>query len=126
MEYSKLAFVFVDPHGAPGQRFKMVTTGMAGVRPLTGARVGTSADGLRWSVAAENSSNIRGDTQKVAFWDGRIGRATTRPTSATTASTTPSSAPAATASTGCAATAGPTSPAACRGSRTAASPHATP
>lgn len=74
LEYSKLAFVFVDPHGAPGQRFKMVTTGMDGIQPLTGARVGTSADGLRWSMAGENCSNIRGDTQKVAFRDGRIGR----------------------------------------------------
>ena len=74
VEYSKLAFVFVDPHGPPGQRFKMLTTGMDGIHPLTGARVGTSADGLRWSVAAENSSNIPGDTQKVAFRDERIGR----------------------------------------------------
>lgn len=69
-EESKLAYVFIDPHGIPEQRYKMLSN--IGDRGFT--RMRTSADGIHWKLHPELVWDIRWDTQKQAWWDPRIKR----------------------------------------------------
>jgi len=70
LEGRKLALVFIDPHGEEEQRYKM----LFGYR--RGMRVGTSADGIHWTLPAEPLTTLppNWDTQKVGFWDPLIGK----------------------------------------------------
>ena len=63
----KLAWVFIDPHGTPEQRYKMVHSG---------SRLATSPDGIHWDVADVRMSKLPDgwDTQKQAWWDTRLNR----------------------------------------------------
>ena len=67
----KLAYVFIDPHdGDPKRRYKMLF-GFPGH-----ARVGTSHDGIHWTLPDRPLSKTPTDwdTQKIAFWDPRINK----------------------------------------------------
>ncbi|MFH1922054.1 MAG: hypothetical protein ABIP48_19485 [Planctomycetota bacterium] len=70
LEDKKLAFVFVDLHGKPDQRYKMVYRGPQGTL------AGTSADGLHWNLPPEHVSHLppAWDTQKQAWWDDRVNK----------------------------------------------------
>ena len=70
LEDKKLAFVFVDPHGEPDQRYKMIYRGPQGTL------AGTSADGLHWNLPPEHVSHLPPgwDTQKQAWWDERVNK----------------------------------------------------
>ena len=73
-ENSKLAFVFIDDHGKPEERFKMKFSLHEGTDAERGTRIDTSSDGLHWKKGSRNVSHIRWDTQKMAFWDPGCGR----------------------------------------------------
>ena len=69
LENSKLAYVFIDPHGKPEERYKMVEL----VRG-SGIRVGTSADGLHWELPSDMVSGELQDTTKQAWWEPRLNK----------------------------------------------------
>ena len=67
-EEFKLAYVFLDPHGPPEERFKLIHwTG-------PGIAVATSADGLHWDRPSHRVSALAADTQKMAWWEPRLNR----------------------------------------------------
>ena len=64
----RLAYVFLDPHGREEERYKLIHwTG-------PGIAVATSADGLHWNEPAHQVSSLAADTQKMAWWEPRLGR----------------------------------------------------
>ena len=64
---SKLAYVFIDPHGTPEQRYKMLSG-------IGTTRVRTSPDGIHWKLHPQIVWNPPWDTQKQAWWDSRINK----------------------------------------------------
>ena len=64
-EPSKLGYVFIDPHGKPEQRFKMLTG-------IGTTRIRTSPDGIHWTLHPQVVWKPIWDTQKQAWWDPRI------------------------------------------------------
>ena len=73
LEDSKLAYVFMDPHGKADHRYKMVELAVEPQDKKLGIRIGTSVDGLQWERPSRNISKLpaRWDTQKQAWWDSR-------------------------------------------------------
>jgi len=67
------ATVFIDPHGKPEQRYKIVYTIHQDSR-WSDVRVGTSSDGIHWRLPSKGLASIHADTQHAAFWDERIGK----------------------------------------------------
>ena len=60
------AFVFIDPHGEPERRYKMLFS------PGAVMRAGVSADGIHWTLLGEDLTAQEGigyDVQPTAFWD---------------------------------------------------------
>jgi len=64
---SKLAYVFIDPHGPAEQRYKMLSG-------IGTTRMRTSPDGVHWTLHPQVVWEPRWDTQKQAWWDARIGK----------------------------------------------------
>lgn len=64
-EPSKLSYVFIDPHGTPQQRYKMLTG-------IGTTRIRTSPDGIHWKLHPQVVWKPIWDTQKQAWWDPRI------------------------------------------------------
>ncbi len=64
-EPSKLSYVFIDPHGMPQQRYKMLTG-------IGTTRIRTSPDGVHWTLHPQVVWKPTWDTQKQAWWDTRI------------------------------------------------------
>ena len=64
-EPSKLGYVFIDPHGTPEQRYKMLSG-------IGTTRIRTSPDGIHWTLHPQIVWKPEWDTQKQAWWDPRI------------------------------------------------------
>ena len=64
-EQSKLGYVFIDPHGTPEQRFKMLSG-------IGTTRLRTSPDGIHWTLHSQVVWRPDWDTQKQAWWDPHI------------------------------------------------------
>ncbi|MFV1967478.1 MAG: hypothetical protein ACC628_18785 [Pirellulaceae bacterium] len=69
MEGRKLAYVFIDPHARPSERYKMLVV-------LGGTRIGTSPDGIHWNLPDKPLTKlpVAWDSQKLAYWDARINK----------------------------------------------------
>jgi hypothetical protein len=65
--------VFIDPHGKPEERYKIIYT-IHQDRQWNDVRVGASADGIHWKLPAKGMASISADTQHAAFWDPRINK----------------------------------------------------
>ncbi len=65
--------VFVDPHGTPDQRYKLIYTVHTDGK-WNDVRLITSSDGIRWQMPGKSVASIAADTQHAAFWDGRINK----------------------------------------------------
>ncbi len=63
--------VFIDPHGAPDQRYKLIYTVHTDGK-WNDVRLITSSDGIRWRMPGKSVASINADTQHAAFWDARI------------------------------------------------------
>ena len=62
--------VFIDPHGKPQQRYKLLYS-------PAGAdfRVATSPDGIHWEMPGTKVADfLAGDVPQVAFWDRRLNK----------------------------------------------------
>ena len=66
-ESSKLAYVFIDPHGSKKQRYKMLSG-------IGTTRMRSSPDGIHWTLHPQIVWQPRWDTQKQAWWDPRIDK----------------------------------------------------
>ena len=64
-EPSKLGYVFIDPHGKPEQRYKMLSG-------IGTTRIRTSPDGIHWTLHPQVVWKPAWDTQKQVWWDPRI------------------------------------------------------
>ncbi len=71
LENKKLAYVFVDPHGAPEERYKTI---YGYKRGTPGTQVGVSPDGIHWKLPDTGCLPPGPDTQKQAWWDTRLNR----------------------------------------------------
>jgi len=65
--------VFIDPHGKPEHRYKLVYT-VHQDKEWKDVRVGTSSDGIHWELPSQGVAEIAADTQHTAFWDAAIGK----------------------------------------------------
>jgi len=65
LEPSKLGCVFIDPHGKPEERYKMLSG-------IGTTRIRTSPDGIHWTLHPQVVWKPTWDTQKQAWWDPRI------------------------------------------------------
>lgn len=66
-EESKLGYVFIDPHGNPEQRYKMLSG-------IGTTRIRTSPDGIHWTLHPQIVWKPIWDTQKQAAWDPQVGK----------------------------------------------------
>lgn len=66
--------VFLDPHAAPAQRYRMIYTGGGIDDPAKGGvYTATSADGIRWDKNPARLLPFIPDSQHTASWDEELG-----------------------------------------------------
>ena len=73
IENMKTGHVFIDPHGRPEERYKIIYTNLDLPEPEK-LRVGVSDDGVHWRLPTDDTAPYAPDSQQIAFWDGRIGK----------------------------------------------------
>ena len=68
------ANVFLDPTAAPEHRYKTFGLNLESEIGSIGYGVFSSSDGFTFRELGCNGIDLAGDTQNMAFWDGRLGR----------------------------------------------------